>query len=43
MEQKIELAVWSRRELFEFFSGVSNPYYMVTFRQDVTKLYHYVK
>ena len=43
MEQKVDKAAWSRRELFEFFSGVSNPYYMVTFRQDVTKLYHYVK
>lgn len=43
MEQRVDKAAWSRRELFEFFSGVSNPYYMVTFRQDVTKLYHYVK
>lgn len=43
MEQKIELETWGRRELFEFFGGVSNPYYMVTFRQDVTKLYRYVK
>ena len=43
MEQKVELAAWPRRELFEFFGGVSNPYYMVTFRQDVTKLHHYAK
>lgn len=43
MEQKVDKAAWFRRELFEFFGGVSNPYYMVTFRQDVTKLYHYVK
>ena len=43
MEQKVNLETWGRRELFEFFGGVSNPYYMVTFRQDVTKLYHYVK
>lgn len=43
MEEKVKLETWNRRELFEFFGGVSNPYYMVTFRQDVTKLYHYVK
>lgn len=34
---------WQRRELFEFFSRVSDPFYSVTFRLDVTKLYSYVK
>ena len=43
MEQKIALSNWDRREIFSFFSGMSNPFYAVTFRQDVTKLYHYVK
>ena len=43
MDERVNLETWSRRELFEFFGGVSNPYYMVTFRQDVTKLYHYAK
>lgn len=43
MEEKIALTNWDRREIFSFFSGMSNPFYVVTFRQDVTKLYHYVK
>ena len=43
MDERVDLETWPRRELFTFFGGVSNPYYMVTFRQDVTKLYHYVK
>jgi len=34
---------WPRREAYEFFSGISNPFYMVTFRQDVTRLYDFVK
>lgn len=34
---------WPRREAYEFFSGISNPFYMVTFRQDVTPLYDFVK
>ncbi len=43
MDERVDLETWPRWELFTFFGGVSNPYYMVTFRQDVTKLYHYVK
>jgi len=43
MEREIDIATWERKELFDFFSHVSNPYYMVTFRQDVTKVYHYAK
>jgi len=34
--QKIDLAVWPRAELFRFFSTVSDPFYSVTFRVDVT-------
>ena len=43
MEKRIEIAGWERKEVFEFFSRASNPFYMVTFRQDVTNLYAYVK
>lgn len=43
MERKINQDAWPRKEIFDFFSGVSNPFYMVTFRQDVTELYRYVK
>lgn len=43
MAEKIELSTWGRREIYMFFTGASNPYYMVTFRQDVTKLRAYAK
>ena len=34
---------WDRREIFDFFSSVSDPFYMLTFKQDVTNLYAYTK
>lgn len=43
MEQHIDLSAWNRREVFSFFSRMSHPFYMVTFRLDVTRLYTYVK
>lgn len=43
MHNKITLASWPRREQFEFFSRVSNPFYSVTFKLDVTRLYSFVK
>ncbi len=39
----VDLEHWPRKELFDFFSGMSNPFYMVTFRQDVTEVYQYAK
>ena len=41
--QKIDFSRWPRAELFRFFSGVSNPFYSVTFRVDVTNLHAYTK
>lgn len=41
--QKIDLAVWPRAELFRFFSAVSQPFYSVTFRVDVTNLHAYAR
>ena len=43
MYQKIEPAAWPRRELFQFFSGMSQPFYSVTFRQDVTRLAEFAR
>lgn len=43
MEQKVNLETWERKDIFQFFEPVSNPFYVVTFRQDVTKLYQYAK
>ena len=36
--KKIDLENWDRREIFEFFSPLSHPFYAVTFRLDVTEL-----
>lgn len=41
--QKLDFENWPRRELFDFFSPLSNPFYSVTFRLDVTKLYRHTK
>ena len=43
MEKRVDLPAWKRKEIFDFFSHASNPYYMVSFRLDVTNLYSYVK
>ena len=43
MERKIDLATWQRKEVFSFFGGQSHPFYMVTFRQDVTNLRRYTR
>jgi len=37
------MARWPRREVYGFFSGLSNPFFMVTFRVDVTEAYDYAK
>jgi chloramphenicol O-acetyltransferase type A len=43
MAQYLDLANWSRRELFEFFIGYTNPYFNVCARVDVTKLVAFVR
>lgn len=43
MTQIIDRAAWPRRELFDFFSHMSQPFYSVTFKQDVTRLYQFAK
>ena len=40
---EINYDTWERREAYEFFSGISNPFYMVTFKLDVTDLYDFSK
>lgn len=39
----IDQSTWNRKELFDFFSTISNPFYMVTFTVDVTPVYGYAK
>lgn len=37
--RKVNKDTWSRREIFDFFSKISNPFYSVTFSVDVTEAY----
>ena len=41
--KKIDLTTWPRAELFQFFSTVSQPFYSITFRVDVTHLHRYTR
>lgn len=41
--KKLDRESWPRRELFDFFSAVSHPFYSVTFKLDVTNLYSFTK
>ena len=43
MSHYLDLENWSRRELFDFFIGYSNPYFNVCTRVDVTKLHELVR
>ena len=36
--KKIDMDAWDRREIYDFFSKVSHPFYMVSFAMDVTEL-----
>ena len=41
--QKVDITAWPRREIFEFFGSLADPFYMVSFNIDVTGLYAYAK
>ena len=41
--RKIDPNTWPRRDIFYFFSKISNPFYSVTFNVDVTEAYAYAK
>ena len=43
MIRDIDMNTWPRKEIYDFFSPISNPFYSVTFALDVTNLYRYVK
>ena len=40
---KVSWETWPRHEVFQFFSGMSNPFFGVTFTTDVTKVKAYTK
>ncbi|MGN1002913.1 MAG: CatA-like O-acetyltransferase [Oscillospiraceae bacterium] len=39
----IDKTTWERTEVFDFFSGISHPFYSLSFPVDVTELYRYTK
>ncbi len=39
--KEVNLSQWERREIYEYMSKLSFPFYSVTFRLDVTELYEY--
>ena len=41
--ETVDLSSWPRREIFAFFSPISNPFYALSFRLDVTKLRAFCK
>lgn len=41
--EKVDMQLWERKEMFKFFSNMSQPFYSMTFTVDVTCLYKYVK
>lgn len=40
--RKIDKETWERKEIYDFFSNISNPFYMTSFIVDVTKLKKFV-
>lgn len=38
MAEKVDFALWPRREIYEFFAPMSDPFYSLTFPVDVTRL-----
>ena len=41
--KKIDMKTWDRKEVYDFFSRVSHPFYMVSFITDVTELKAFTK
>ncbi len=41
--ERIDPSKWERREAYEYFSRMSQPFFSVTFRQDVTGAYAFAK
>ena len=39
----VDIKTWPRREIWEFFSTLSQPFYSVCYQQDVTGLYAFAK
>ena len=42
-DRLLDRAAWPRREVYDFFSRIDDPFYMVTFQNDVTAVREYTK
>ncbi len=42
-DRLLDRAAWPRREVYDFFSRMDDPFYMVTFQTDVTAVREYTK
>ena len=42
-DRLLDRAAWPRREVYDFFSRIDDPFYMVTFQTDVTAVREYTK
>lgn len=40
---KIDINNYKRKEIYEFFKGLNNPYYLVSFNIDINNLYTFTK
>ena len=41
--RRIDRSTWNRKEIYDFFSQISDPFYMVSFTADVTELKAFTK
>lgn len=41
--KEIDMNTWKRKEIYDFFSKISNPFYMISFTIDVTEIKMFTK
>ena len=41
--RRVDPERWPRKQIFDFFSSISDPFYSVTFRLEVTRLHRYTR
>lgn len=41
--RKIDLSAWPRREIYEAHAGMTSPFFMISFRVDVTRVYDWAR
>ena len=43
MDQKVDMNTWSRKQLFDHFSMTADPFWAVTYEEDVTEIRRFAK